>query len=389
MRMTHLVRLSLTAVLLGLCSAVQAQQPPAIDIPDAELRGGALQTRVPQIDTYLTYWAGQIKDGKDESTIVAARGKILAAYNQYDAAPFKSIYAQEAVKYLMPLLDASDALKNLRQVNAALALAKMPQLANIPAYDKMVAQNDAAVRYFGWMGYRDIRGLLLGQPQTTAEKFYKLLATAMAKETSATVLATMMDALNLAAVDMTAVSDENRKMAQNQSYQIFMASWPAICQKVINGDDAMIEPARAGAAAMIFLVGAVEGDKARATALLQSTADMMYCASSAYTMQLQMAERATGLTKADAMASSERLSYLLRDLENLANFAAKKTNNFLQTALTDSRVKDTKARAAGVELAVLKWTDDLKAGGVVAPKFTAPATTPASGPADASSSPDK
>ena len=358
--------------------ALWAQSVPVIDIPELSLRSNLEAGQIRQIETYIQYYVDQMLAAKDEDAIVAARVKILDGYARYDIGEYRFIYAQMAAKQLLGELDAKGPLKSLRQINACLAVTRMPQTSIRLALEKMVTHDDTVVRYYGWQGYKDIRTILLAQSREIAGRMYQLLSQQMPKESSPQVLSVMMDVMNLSSVDMTSAADDVRKMAIDQSYTIFMANWPACLKGVAAGDKAMARACRDGTTTLGYfaMTPSLSEDKARNKNVLQSLVDLMWSAAAAYDKVLPTLETAEGKAKADAENRIDALIDVLLGDENTLNNISGKRIVVIQTALTDSRIKDL---GASVKLGVLDWVKEFKDAGVVQPKSSAGAAS--TGPA--------
>ena len=82
-----------------------------------------------------------IATSQDAGEIIAARERLIKDY-QFAASESRGFaYAEDAAKKCQPALAADDPLAAVRQVNAAMAIAKMPQVSIQPALDAMVAHS--------------------------------------------------------------------------------------------------------------------------------------------------------------------------------------------------------------------------------------------------------
>lgn len=383
MRM-NLARLSVLAVVvLGAGQALWAQAAPTLDIPEASIKGTLEAQQLKQMDEYVQFYAKSIAQATNEDAVVAARNKILEAYNRYDSGEFRSNYAQMTAKQLLPLLDVKGPLKNVRQINVGMTIAKMPQASIKPALEKMVAGPDPVVRYYGWVGFREIRAALLAQNKETADGLFQLLAAQMPKEKSGPVLGVMFEVLNLSSVDLGSVQDDVRKFAADRVYTIMMANWPACLRGVAAGKVQIANACRDGVNTLLSLESTFGQDKAKHKAIVQALVDLMWNAAVAYDKAQAVTDK-DPKAKADADAVSDAAANLMVTAEAATNIMVGKKLSYVQGPLADPRVKE---RGAEVQLGVLKWVDEFKAIGIaqpqtaVEPKTSAPASAPVSRPA--------
>lgn len=374
MRMIWARRVICTTVVLaaGQLAWAQAASAPAIAIPEESLKGKLEAAQVRQIDEYIQFHAKQLARASAEDGILAARDGLLKGYAQYDSPPYRSTFAQSGAKALLPLLDATGDLKALRRVNAGMVLARMPQPALRIPLEKMAVHPDPAVRYLGWSGLAQIRSALLAQNKDLVQKFFQLLGQQMAKEASPPVLGAMMDVMNLGRADLTQVSEENKKLAHEESFTVLLRNWPTCVKSVAAGSTAMACACRDGAMTLLYLDSVLGGDKARHKALLQGMVDLMWAGATAYESTLKGAEKLEGKAKADAEARMENLANMLLAAEATLNSITGKKNAYVQKAMTGGKPKE---RGTDLMLAVLDWAKDLKADGVVEPTLP-PASKP-------------
>lgn len=361
----------------------QAAAAPTLDIPDSALKGSLEAQHLKQMDEYIQFYAKQMLQATNEDAITSARNKIIEPYTKYDSGEFRFNYAQMAGKQLLPLLDGKNGLKNVRQINVGMILAKMPQPSIRPALEKMVVSPDAAVRYYGWLGYREARASLLSQNKEMADQLFQLVAAQMPKEKSGPVLGVMMEVLNLTSMDISSTPEDVRKLSSERAYSVLMANWPTCVRGVAAGKGAMASGCRDGVNTLLYLQNTFGQDKARNKAILQSLVDLMWNAAVAYDKAQAVSDK-DPKAKAEADATADTMANLLVTGEAALNSLAGKKVSYVQSPLTDPRVKE---RGAEVQLGVLKWADEFKAAGVtqpqtaVEPKASAPASTPASAPA--------
>lgn len=392
MRMT----LANCVVAVAVCASASAvlAAPAAVDIPEDALKASLSGQYVKLISDWTDFYSKQMLESKDEAGVVAARTKLIGpdGYGKYDSPEFRFVYAREACKSLTGanVLDAKDTLKNIRVVNAALCVSRMPQPSIQATLDKMVVHANPAVRYFGWQGYRQIRAGLMNLNKEAIGKMFKPLSEQLPKEASPVVVEAMLAAANLATVDVTAVSEDVRKFASAESYAIYMKNWPTFCQAAIDGSGPMALACREGVQALKHFGNSFGADKAKMAAIQQAVADAMWCAGNSYDAARKLAAASDGLTKMAAEETADADAVLLRDCEDILNALAvlanpsAKRNNFVTAPLQDPKEKD----GAAVLLGVVKWVEALKPNGVNQPAYKVqvaaaePASVPASATAD-------
>lgn len=361
------------AGLVGLLAAVAVAEAPALNLPDTAYTGTLSESDRQQLDEYIKYWTNQLAGDNVEANILSARDKLRDVYTKGEAA-FQAEFAKRAVPLLAPALAAQGDLRRLRQVSAGLLLATMAQPSSEPVLQKAVAAADPVVRYYGWMGYRNIRRALLSQSNTA---FYDLLATQAAQEPSPVVLGMMMDVLNLNGIDLAGIGANVLKKATEKSLDTILASWPRICRGLRDSDLALSDTARRGLAGLTFYSEYFKTDNARVKSLLQAVMDAMWCAAIAYDSAKDAIKGAEDRLAEELQVRLGTLGYILQESENIANNLSGKGNRYIKDSLPRNLSSDR-------YLQTLKWVDELAPMGVKKPEYPGPdsnATQPASAPA--------
>lgn len=350
-----LVRWSVLAgVVVTVASAVTAAPPP-LDIPASGVVGPAQMT---QIDERLKYYGTQIASATKDKDILSARKGLRDDYLLTAAGDFQYTYARRAAAILTPMLESgiksADPLKTVKEVNLALALARMPQVTVQPAMETLVAHANPAVRYQGWEGYREIRMLVLAQGQEFASRMKATYQKRAAAESSPAVIGSILQMAILPPVAGGAVPEADMREAQAFFFGTLKANWARWCQLAADGSEDMLVSAARGLQALRNYDAFFTGDKDKKNAIVQMIVDMLWCAAEAY-------DQAGGKgLAADASVA------LLRDSEMALNAVTQKRKGVVEASLSDAKIVE---RGAAVKLAVLDWVADLKEFGVTKPAF--------------------
>jgi hypothetical protein len=256
---------------------------------------------------------------------------------------------------------------DIKQVNAALVLSRMPQVIMQPALEKMVVHRNPAVRYLGWRGYRGVRTLLLAQGPSYRQTMFRSLDAAVARENSPLVIRAIFGVLRIPAAG-AAVPEDVRRKAQEQAFAIFRQIWPNCCRRVLAGNAVMAEVSQEGLAALLNFAPIFRTQKASSEAILQMVVEMTWCSAMAY----DQAGAAGPIAAANTV--------LLRECEKALNSLKDTRHKDIEAPLTDPKQSD---RGSAVRLGVLEWIKLLKDDGVVKPSFKLPddETTKAAPPA--------
>jgi len=337
--------------------ALPGFNPPKVDIP-APRRDNPLPQDVAQINARLEYIAKYIRDhkGNDVKGIIAARKAIVATFIQYSSASYRFVVVTQVNKIITPLLALNNGVK---QVNVAMALARIDHLSILPTLEKMVAHRSVGVRHIGWRAYPAIWTLAsaVGGPQVP-----KILATIRARcaaETSPRVLGAIWE---------TAGRMEG---AGAQVVPIMAATWRKQCTRVFAGDVQMIEAVRQGVVAAMqhgarahrALVKDVTAStkmsakaKAQLTAIrrdaTQMIVDAMYCAAKVYgrSRVADTADDPTGTAAYNLLYECERA------LNDLLGFSTMNAKKLIHGVMSNVKLRKLpKDQGDKLILAVLSW----------------------------------
>lgn len=332
-----------------------AEGAPNLEIPESSLKSGLLATDLALMDQYVAYWVDKLAEGGTEEAILDARTRLLRGYNLYENWQFQGAYAERVTKALAPLLESPDVRK---QINAAMAVTQMRQVAIQPVLGSLVVSRNPALRLYGWTGYRRILLLVLAQGKEAVTTMLTALEKAAMNEECGPVMSAVLDMMYLApdrpSIVSAAVFDETRM----QLFDIFRKCWPRVCTKVLDGHPGMLRASGAGLEALRRIASDEDASKETQLAAIQMVVDQVWCAAKCYA--------AGGLTGSQ-MAATEAL---LRECETALNAITKLREIPINRALA---VKAEESRAAEVEVAVSTWIRRLENANwpVREPKFQA------------------
>jgi len=348
--------------------------PPTIDIPETDIRLGTLGwSHKQQIISAVDYWVSAIRDANDAGGVIKARTELLKLFNRYDFFDYQYFFADEAAKKLVALLlgpPLDTKYRQLKEVNAALALAGMPMKSVHDELAGVVRHPNAGVRYLAWLGYRRIRSYALSTGADRKEMF-SLLERAAAQETSPPVVGMIFRMLQIRSedTDMAVVSPEVLQASRLRAYKIVKGSWDKRMQQVIAGDSDMADACNKGVRTLLQLGMTMNPTAQTRREIMQMIVDAMYCGAQAY--------KSLWGTRS---ASIVPFAMLLRDSEIALNAMAGTQHKFIETPLRSKDITDRgKAvnfyydRDTGEQYGVIKWIDTLKGQGIVKPPYKLPA----------------
>jgi hypothetical protein len=356
----------------ALLSVGVAAAQPQLNVSCEQLGSGPLPSTVEGlVKDYVQHWAGVLGESDDDAQVFEARRRIEAGFEKCpDSAQYQFAYARTMVDAVQPLLGSED---RLRQVNAALAIARTRHMRVRPALDEMVRHPNPAVRYLGWYGYQRIRTLVLAQGRDYSKPMFASLAERARSETVPYVVRRILRTLYLPPVRPPVITEGDYRWAQQRAMEVFLGSWRAQCRRILLGKPEMPEAIQRGMLALTGFDKAFGEDPNQRVKLLQALVDAMYCASRAY----DAADVDVGSEQQQAMAQRVRQANasLLQEAERHVNEISQLRRGHVTSALTDENVLD---RGARVRQAVLKWVDDLKAAGldIEEPSFEPPSNSP-------------
>jgi len=331
--------------------------------PEWDSGKGDLPSRE-QVAARIKYWVGQIADAKDTETIVAAGEKLAKDIEHWKAPAFRLGYAGEAGKQVVRLLKkaaADDALRQVRLVNAAKALADFKQISIQPALEELIVFRNERVRYLGWKAYRTIRSLCMKQGLDAAETMYASLEARAAKEDSGVVFGAIFKMMTLPGERPLEINAEAWANGQKQILETLKARWPRCCQQVLADQAEWMSSAPKGAEAVFRLAKAQGTDKKALAGPLQMLMDMTWSAGKAYDQA------------AEGSREESSLVTLLLVCERQMVLLVRPGQTPIEDALRAARRKPKEHRDTQVRLAVIKWYDELLVEhGVVKPDIPKP-----------------
>ncbi len=418
-----LVAVLVVIVPSGLClSGPGLKKPKGLAIPDSELNGTLSPESIVLIDDWLKYYAEMIREAKDEpdrktgkeELILKGRDGLVRTFRSYESGGYRYTVAERAVLILVPLLKLSNPQKRL---NAAMALSQMPQIPIQDALEEMITNDNAAVRYLGWKGYRRIRMGVLAQTSKPRKKMFDALKQRAGAEQAPPVIRAILSFMVFPPFRPAAVTAERYQEAGKKVREILVASLPRLCRRVIAGNAEMSEICRRGVDAIVSSNVFVATDKKQFAASLQMVSDLAFCAGVAYDGSKTIAEKAEEEIKVqekiieNATTTTERINaeakiakakakivevspaivvneLLLRDCEEALNtfkgLESEGRRMPIKNALIDPKI--TPPRGAAVLRAVVEeWIEVLAKDGVKMPQYDKPAeskTRPASAPSN-------
>lgn len=302
-----LIRAGSLGLICILFVSAAAAEPPPPPVP-----GESPTVHDKKIEDRIKYWLEQIRAAKDSKAIGDARKGLIGDYRDAEAGGYASRYAlrtvEPAIKLLTGKLAEKDPLKQLKQVNVAIVISRMPQKKVIqPTLETMVKHPNPAVRYYGWRGYRAIRKLVLEEPART-KTMLKSLDKATG-ETSLPVLALVLKVLHFPQGRPATVPDKTWEQTQGAAYAIFDRIWPKLCGQVLDGDTEMANVCGKSLPALVRLDAAIgKNDKKRRQRLRQMIADVTWCTGRAFDRALEeakKADKAAEALRAEAKAAVE------------------------------------------------------------------------------------
>lgn len=104
-----------------------------------------------KIEEYVGHWVKKMADAEKVADIVKARKALTDGYEVHDSPHWWVAYAEVSAEKIPTLLLLSDRVK---QIQASMTIAAMPQYTIQSALEQMVRHKNAAVRYWAARGYR-------------------------------------------------------------------------------------------------------------------------------------------------------------------------------------------------------------------------------------------
>jgi hypothetical protein len=313
------------------------EPPPEIQIPESSLKSGLLDADLNLVDRYITYWVDKLSQADEEGAILDARTRLVRGYVKYDSWQYQNVYAGQVSKAIAPLLESRDYRK---QINAALALTQMPQVTVQPALELLVVSPNPALRFYGWVGYRRIRMLVLAQGMESVAVMLNSLSRAATAEDNGPVMGAVLAMMYLDPDRPSMVTPALFQETQTRLFVVFRQAWLRVCQKVLEGDPVMGHAASDGLSALRRM-GAGLGSRGEiGQGAVQMVVDMMWCAAKVY------------VKAAKAGMPTASVEALLRDCEGALNAITELRRIPMTEALASKGDTD---RAAEVDAAIGKW----------------------------------
>jgi hypothetical protein len=351
----------LTLILVFSTLALAAGGPPLPNIADSELGQPLLNQYKKQIAARVTFRKKQVLEAPDDAQCVKARKLCVRDYEFYDDANYQEEFAKQIATQWMDVLTAEaledDAMKRIRQINAALAMAEMSAPTMQPGWEKMVRSNEPVFRSIGWLGYSRGREALLKKGQKKAiDALVASMQAGLGTETSPIVLQQIFMVLSPKA--MPSMTDGTQKQFVNG----LIANWNTLRLGLLSDPQIDRIKALTGAALALEALNkssalSTPKDKAK---LSQLAIELMQSAAKVYNDNAK--------TIATDKAFRVAIHALLTQCEKSLQATSGKTDKKIQTALTSNETLVKVDRAAAVMGAVLEWADGLKSQGVTEPK---------------------
>ena len=230
---TYLSRLCAAAVVLISCASARSEplEPPPVDFGEIEsqsreeLQGKHTQ----QLRERIAYWLAVLRDTEKRDEILSATVGLLEDYGRIDKAFYRYHFAEIVTTQAKDTwAKMKPQLKPLREVNLALAISEMTQVSIQPALTKMVSHPNAAVRYYGWTGYRKLRELILvlaGAAQHD-KIMYASLRSQSKEETSPAVVGAMFKMFRTPLGGQWQVGPRQMARFRSTCFDILQAAWP-------------------------------------------------------------------------------------------------------------------------------------------------------------------
>jgi hypothetical protein len=235
-----------TAVLLrscwlaGLLTATAAGQsatpkPPQVYEDQEQL----LTSQRREVDKLIGWWKNRLLRASSAEDVVTVRKGLLGHYNFYDNQPWKTYYADQATKQLKDVLTgkalkSGDTRGELKQINAAMAVADMKHQAVQPALELLVASENQALRYFGWRGYEAIQPQILSADKPL-ETLLASLKRAISTETNPLILKLVFRTADLP--DNARLSRSTRAKVRSALLDALAGAWPTYRKNVAGDSD--------------------------------------------------------------------------------------------------------------------------------------------------------
>ena len=387
MHVNNPLRIFVGGFVLCVFAGTMLARPPEVDFDEIERYRTLSPKHLEQLRARIGYWLEVIRSAAEAKDITDAREELLKDFQRSDKVLYRDSFAGLASQLAIPLFARlPEGLKNLREVNLALALSQFPQVTVQPALEDLIVHPNPAVRFLGWRGYRRIRPQVLARPPGTQfdQAMYRSMWARAAEESVAPVVSAIFQMIQMPPVRREPVSAENFPRFQENAFQILKDTWERRCREVLRGDGAMADACRKGTKALENLEAVFKDDPVKRKAILQMVIDMTWCAARAYDSALRTVNQAARNQQKNeaAQQSLQANSELLRDCEKTLNALTRRDSRHIVRPMSDPDQLD---RGSAVGLGVVEWIKDLQAEGVTnpEPRFSAQPTTQPPGQAKA------
>ena len=353
--------LTISTLVLVFSTLALAADPPLPEIANSELGRPLLNQYKKQIARRVAFRKKQLLDATDDAACVKARKLCVRDYEFYNDAYYQEEFAKEIATQWMELLTAKalegDVMARIRQINTALAMAKMAAPTMQRGWEKMVRSDQPVFRSIGWLGYSRGRTALLKKGQKKSiDALVASMKAGLGTETSPIVLQQIFGVLS--PNEMPSMTDGTQKQFVNA----LIVHWDTLRLGLLSDPQIDRLEALTGAALALETLSkssvlATAKDKAK---LSQMAIDLMQSAAKAYNDNTK--------TIATDKAFHAAIHTLLTQCEKSLQATSGKTDKKIQAALTSNDALVRADRAAAVMGAVLEWADGLKSQGVTDPK---------------------
>ena len=343
MARAHSTRFAAVILVVFVAVTAWADQPPKLAGPD-----GGLPDRL-VIQQRITYWLDALAGAEDIRKITEARRRLISDYLHFDDPQFRYDYASLAATSVLKMFGQLNdgELRQVRELNAAMAVARMDQVSVQPALEQMIIHRNPAVRLWGWRGFAAIRQLSLAQGEGPANALFEALRQRSKAEPSGLVCGVIFDMMALPPVAPETVPVDVWSAASKTFLQILSANWSRCTSHVSEGRLPWIDAAGRALPTLKLLARPHSDEPDAVKEPLQLIVNLMYAAFRAYDRS-EPGDDVNSTTSALLLACESAL----RSFTGI-------TDSAIKAALTHPRnTAEQKRDQAG--LAVAAWLDLLK-----------------------------
>ncbi len=342
----------LSTIVLWSKSADGAGVPSLEDLDKLKVTVHLRRVDRKKVETYIEHWVEQMKKANKVADTVKARKALADGYNAHNVQPWQTAYAEISSKKIPVLLNLPDRVK---QIQAAMAVATMPQYTIQPALEKMSRHKNPAVRYWAARGYRPaVRKMLLFPGR---EK--KMLTTLeqLGRNESGPILAVVLQTLNMH------TGGGRDKDAVIRLRPILDKVWMARIKDLHDGKDGVVDAYRR---AVIFFDPVDEDDRKK---VLQMLVDALESASKGFDKSVS--------SKKGKKSDQQSWISLLSNLENKLIELTQTSETPIQDILSDPK-KSIEQKPTEVRLKAVSeyWKPLLAKLGIKPRPIPATATKP-------------